>query len=773
MLKKILKITGLFILLLSAGLVLYGWYLSARVEKRFAGRRWSIPSTVFSDITTLYPGQRINRSLFNKKLNSLGYREVSHKPRKKGEKKTSTSKVTIYLHDLKMPSLTRKGFPVIIRFLQNEIESINRADTGKSVPILELEPEEIMQFFGPEREKRHLISIQQVPEDLIYAVLAAEDGRFYKHHGIDPLGILRALYTNLRHGAIRQGGSTLTQQLAKNYFLTPERTISRKMNEAILSVIIEAIYEKDEILEIYFNEIYLGQKGSVSINGVGEASSFYFDKPVKKLSLPEAATIAGLIKGPNHYSPYVDKSRCRDRRNMVLHAMHRKGWITDNKLKAALSAKVETAGFNLQEKKAPYFIDYLSRQIETLYPTEVLNSMGLSIYTTLDTQVQAAAELALEKGLTRLEKSIPALRRKKVEEKLQGAVIVVQPKTGYILAMVGGRNYTASQFNRIAQSRRQPGSAFKPLVYLTGLEEFTPASRLSNEPKTYLINNKEWEPQNFSPSDEFNVSMRMALAKSYNLATVDLAMKTGLNKIVNTAVRFHFSIPVKPYPSLALGAFEVIPLELARAYCVFAADGMLPYPLSLKDVTDENAKLLKQKHMTIERLTSPAKAFIMSSMLRSVADEGTARSLISRGISWPVAGKTGTTNNFRDAWFVGYTPDILALVWVGFDNGDSIFSTGSAAALPIWADLMNSIPQYVSKNWYKMPPGVVKKTVCSESGLLAHKGCPESMEEIFLKENVPTVFCPTHKKPGLFRRLFDGLLKSKADGEEDDYDTKN
>ncbi|MEA3438395.1 MAG: transglycosylase domain-containing protein, partial [Thermodesulfobacteriota bacterium] len=465
MLKKILKITSLSILLLSAGLILYGWYLSVKVEKRFAGRRWSIPSTVFSDITTLYPGQRINRFLFNKKLNSLGYREVSHNPRKKGEKKTSISKVTIYLHDLKMPSLTREGFPVKIRFLQNEIESINRMDTGKSVPILELEPEEIMQFFGPEREKRHLVSIHQVPEDLIYAVLAAEDGRFYKHHGIDPRGILRALYTNLRHCAIRQGGSTLTQQLAKNYFLTPERTISRKTNEAILSVIIEAIYEKDEILEIYLNEIYLGQKGSVSINGVGEASSFYFDKPVSKLSLPEAATIAGLIKGPNHYSPYVDKSRCRERRNMVLHAMHRKGWINDEKLKAALSAKVKAAGFNLQEKKAPYFIDYLSRQIETLYPAEVLNSLGLSIYTTLDTQVQAAAELALEKGLARLEKSIPALRRKKAEEKLQGAVIVVQPKTGYILAMVGGRNYTASQFNRITQSRRQPGSAFKPLIY--------------------------------------------------------------------------------------------------------------------------------------------------------------------------------------------------------------------------------------------------------------------------------------------------------------------
>ena len=766
MLKRILIITGLSILILSAGLILYGWYLSAKVEKRFAGRRWSIPSTVFSDITTLYPGQRINRALLNKKLNSLGYREVSHNPRKKGEKKTASSEVTIYLHDLKMPSLARKGFPVKIQFLQNKIESINHADTGKFVPILELEPEEIMQFFGPEREKRHLVSIHQIPEYLIYAVLAAEDGRFYKHHGIDPRGILRALYTNLRHGAIRQGGSTLTQQLAKNYFLTPERTLSRKINEAILSVIIEAIYEKNEILEIYLNEIYLGQKGSVSINGVGEASSFYFDKPVGKLSLPEAATIAGLIKGPNHYSPYVDKSRCKDRRNMVLHAMHRKGWINDDKLKVALSAKVEAAGFNLQEKKAPYFIDYLSRQIETLYPAKVLNSLGFSIYTTLDTQVQTAAELALEKGLARLEKSIPGLRRKKVEEKLQGAVIVVQPKTGYILAMVGGRNYTESQFNRIAQSRRQPGSAFKPLVYLAGLEEFTPASRLSNDPKTYIINNKEWEPQNFSPSDEFNVSMRVALAKSYNLATVDLAMKTGLDKIVNTTARFHFSTPVKPYPSLALGAFEVLPIELARAYCVFAADGMLPYPLSLKDVTDENGKLLKQKHMNIERSTSPAKAFIISSMLRSVANEGTARSLISRGISWPVAGKTGTTNNFRDAWFVGYTPDILALVWVGFDNGDSVFSTGSAAALPIWADLMNSIPQYISENWFKMPPGVVKETICSESGLLDHKGCPESMEEIFLKENVPTVFCPIHNKPGLFRKIFNFMRK-------DEDDTKN
>lgn len=766
MLKKLFKLTALIFILICAALILYSWYLSVRVEKRFSSRRWSIPSSVFSDITLLYPGQQINLRFFNQKLLSLGYREVSHNPKKKGEKKTSNSEIFIYLHDLKIPSQTREGFPVKIGFSQNRIETIVHAGTGKPAPILELEPEEIMQFFGPEREMRHLVSIHQVPEYLIYAVLSAEDGRFYQHHGIDPRGILRALYTNLRHGAIRQGGSTLTQQLAKNYFLTPERTISRKINEALLSVIIEAIYEKDEILEIYLNEIYLGQKGSISINGVGEAAFFYFDKPVSNLSLTESATIAGLIKGPNHYSPYINKTRCLSRRNAVLRAMHKKGWITDSQLQAALPLKIQTAGYNLQGKKAPYFIDYLSRQLEKLYPTKVLNSLGLSIYTTLDTQVQAAAEKALEKGLARLEKSNPALRRKKGEKKLQGAVIVMQPKTGYILAMVGGRNYTDSQFNRITQGRRQPGSAFKPFVYLTGLDDFTPASRLSNEPITYMIDGKPWEPQNFAPSDELDVSMRSAITKSFNLATLDLARKVGLDKIIKTTERFLFSTPVKPYPSLALGAFEVIPLELARAYCVFAANGMQPYPLSLKDVTDENKNIIKQKHMNIERLTSPAKAFIMSSMLQSVATEGTARSLISRGIWWPVAGKTGTTNDFRDAWFVGYTPDILALVWVGFDNQDSIFVTGSAAALPIWADLMNSIPQYISEEWYKMPTGVVKETVCSESGLLAHKGCPESMEELFLKENIPTVFCPVHKKPGLLRKIFDFMRKDENDNKK-------
>jgi penicillin-binding protein 1B len=756
------KITIAFLVLigfLGLGLFLYGWHLAVDIEQRFTARRWSVPSKVYSDTTLLYPGQRINSDLFKDKLEALGYRKVQYQPALKGELQISPDAITIFLNDLKTPWNNRKGFPVRITLTEGIIKSIIAIENDEAVPILELEPEEISLFFGAERERRQLISIQEVPGHLIHAVLAAEDSRFYQHLGIDFRGILRALFTNLRHGSIRQGGSTLTQQLAKNYFLTPARTLTRKFKEVLISLIIEFKYEKEEILEIYLNEIYLGQKGSVAINGVGEASFFYFGKPVKELGRAEAATIAGLIKAPNHYSPYQDEARCLSRRNFVLNAMHTKGWLSQEDLQADLRVPVKTVGFAVHGKKAPYFVDYLEQQINTLYRPEDLSSLGLSIYTTLDSQVQAAAENALAKGLERLERMKPELRRDDPAQKLQGAVIVMQPGTGYILALVGGRNYTISQFNRISQARRQPGSAFKPFVYLSGLDKFSPSDMLSNQPQTYTVDGKTWEPQNFEPVTRYTVSLRNALTMSYNLATVDLAMKTGLDHIVDTAKKFHFSTPLEAYPSLALGAFEVIPLELARSYCVFAADGVQPYPLSLKGVVDENGKTLEQKHLQIERLIPPQKAFIMNFMLQSVVTAGTARSLKNRGIFWPVAGKTGTTNDFKDAWFVGYTPDILALVWVGFDNGDSILATGSSAALPIWAELMNSIPRYISEAGFKVPPGVEKRTICDVTGLLANQNeCPQPVDEYFLAEKIPTEHCPLHSKSGL-KNLIQGVKK--------------
>jgi penicillin-binding protein 1B len=765
MLKKLLKYALLIFVLAGLGLSIYGWYLSSQVEKRFSARRWHIPSTVYSDTTLLYPGQRFNPPIFTRKLVNLGYRSVNHRPAKKGDIQITPVEINIFLNDLKTPWRTRGGFPVRVISSDNKIETILRIDSGDKVPILELEPEEIMQFFGPERERRHLISIEQVPEHLVRAVLAAEDHRFFQHSGIDFRGILRALITNLRHGAIRQGGSTLTQQLAKNYFLTPARTLTRKFKEILLAVIIELKYDKNEILEIYLNEIYMGQKGSVAINGFGEASYFYFGKPVKELTLSEAAIMAGLIKAPNHYSPYRDKARCRSRRDVVLQSMHRQEWLSETELQVELKQPIKAVGFTVSDTKAPYFIDYLTEQLNALYRPEDLSSLGLSVYTTLDTQVQMAAEGALSKGLVRLESSNPDLQREAPEQKLQGAIVVMQPKTGHILAMVGGRNYSTSQFNRITQARRQPGSAFKPFVYLSGLDKFTPATLLSNDPKSYTVDGKLWEPKNFEPVTEYTVSLKNALKKSYNLATVDLAMKIGLDQIVDMTAKFNFSTPLKPYPSLALGAFEVIPLELARAYCVFAAEGVQPFPLSLEGVVDEHDKILEQTHLNIERLIPPAEAFIMTAMLQSVVKEGTARSLKWRGVSWPVAGKTGTTNDFRDAWFVGYTPDILALVWVGFDNGDPIAATGAAAALPIWADLMNAIPQYRSESEFKAPRGVEKISVCSVTGLIAVDDCPLPTEEYFLAGRTPTEHCALHAKGGIAGKIIESL---KDVIEEDD-----
>jgi len=757
-LKRLIKWYLPTIVLICGIMLVYCWYLSIQIDKRFSGRRWSIPSKVYSDTTILYPGQKINRALFNEKLRRLGYRKVVHKPVNKGELIRSASFVQLYLHDFTVPSRSKEGIPVQIIFDENRIESITNLNSDQLLPILELEPEELGLFFGPQRERRQLVSIDQIPKQLIYAVLAAEDRRFYTHKGLDPKGIFRAIYTNLRHASIRQGGSTITQQLAKNYFLTSKRTFIRKLKELFMSITIEVMYEKNEILEIYLNEIYLGQKTSEAINGIGEASSFYFGKPVSNLSLIEAATLAGLIRGPNHYSPYIDKDRCQKRRNMVLNAMYEQGWISDEELKMALPLPVEAVGYASYGKKAPYFMDYLSEQLTMLYSPQDLSSLGLSIYTTLDTQVQMAAENALKRGLDSLEKANPELNRTDPQKQLQGAVIVMQPKTGYVLAMVGGRNYSASQFNRITQARRQPGSAFKPFVYLSGLDKFTPASILSNESKIYEIDGKEWIPQNYTPMTEKLVLMRNALARSINLATVDLAMQVGIDQIISTAGKFGFSTPLKPYPSIALGSFEVIPLELARAYCPFAADGVLSYPLALKEVLDENGIVMERRHMSIKQVTTPEKAFIMSSLLQSVVENGTANSLKEMGIAFPVAAKTGTTNDYRDAWFVGYTPDILALIWVGFDDGTSIHASGSKAALPIWAGLMNALPQYVSGGWFRIPTGVVKRVVCSESGQLAVEDrCPHPLEEYFLEDHVPTDRCQIHGDGDSFGRIIDGI----------------
>jgi len=738
----------------------YIWYLTGQIEDRFSGRRWEIPSTIYSDTTLLFPGRQLDLARLRDKLKKLGYRPTTASPDQPGHYRLNQDALEIYFQDLRLPENDRPAFPARLTLDDDRLETIRRTDTGETLPLVELGPEILMEFFGKERELRHLVTFDEIPDHLAEAVIAAEDHRFYSHHGVDPLGIARAFYTNLRHLAIRQGGSTLTQQLAKNYFLTAERTYRRKVHELFIALAMEFNYSKDEILEIYLNEIYLGQKGSAAINGVGEAAYFYFGKHVQNLTLSESAVIAGIIKGPNLLSPYTHPADCRDRRDQVLWSMYNQGFISAAQLDRALAEPIQTVGFEKYTRRAPYFLDYVSQQLEELYPEDILSSMGFSIYTTLDTGVQTAAEAALSNGLNRLEEKTPSLRRDKPEHGLQGAVIVMQPRTGNILAMVGGRDYARSQFNRATRARRQPGSCFKPLVTAVLLDEFTPADPLANEETTYLINGDPWSPENFGEFPEETLSVREMLTRSCNRAAVDMVVRAGPKKVTDRLKKFDFSTPMQPYPAIALGAFEVIPLELARAYCAFAADGILPFPLSIRDVVDEQDKVLVQRHMDIQAVLSPAKAFLITDMLQTVVTEGTARALADLGVTFPLAGKTGTTNDFRDAWFVGYAPDFLALVWVGFDNGDPVWSTGSGAALPIFAELVKNMPGYVSQQTFKIPPGVVQKKVCRESGQLAvFMQCPETCQEYFLEENQPEEKCRIHGSDNVFQRAFDGVKK--------------
>jgi penicillin-binding protein 1B len=620
---------------------------------------------------------------------------------------------------------------------------------GRAVDDTHLDPEVLTSIDDRPGEEYRPVRLGDVPITLLSAFLAAEDHRFFEHGGFDLRGVVRAAWANLRAGRVTQGGSTITQQLVKNRLLTARRSYVRKLREAWLAALVEWRYPKERIFESYLNELYLGQRGPLAVRGVGAAARAYFRKEVHQLTLAEAALLAGMARAPNTYSPLLNPERARERRDVILGRMLELGKIVEAEYAAARREPLRVRAAGPAGQSAPYFSDRVRQEIEDLLGGSV-GGRGARVLTTLDLSLQRFAESAVSRGLERLETRAPGLRRKAPGERLQAALVVLDPTTGGVRALVGGRDYGVSQFNRAVFARRQPGSAFKPFVYAAALAErggqpaFTSASLVDDTPLTLTSGNKPWSPRNYDDRYEGRVTVRRALEQSLNAATVRVALEIGLPEVIQTAQRLGLAAELAPVPAVALGAFEVTPLELARAYLPFVNGGArLGASSTIRAVSDGDSPDVTPAREPPTPVMSPAEAYLMTSLLTGVVTSGTASSARALGVTGDVAGKTGTTNDARDAWFVGYSPGLLALVWVGFDDNAPIGLSGAQAALPIWADFMKQVAAAYGTSLFVVPAGITVAQIDPTTGKLATRYCPIVVQETFLTGTEPSL-CPEH-----------------------------
>ncbi len=725
--------------------------LAREVTGKWEGRKWNLPSRVYSDVEPLYPGLNIARAEIPQKLVDLGYRRVNG-TLQPGQYSRTPDRLSIHLHDFEYPGVTFRGYPLVLELSGNRVKGMTDARSGREITFARLEPEMVASIFDAQMEDRTPVNLTQIPRDLADAIFAVEDKRFFAHHGVDPIRILGAALANLTPGGGLQGGSTLTQQLVKNYYLTSERTLSRKAKEAVMALILESRYDKQEILEAYLNEIYLGQQGSSSIAGVGEAAKYYFSKDVGQLTLGESALLAGLIANPGLYNPYASVERARARRDLVLGLMLEQERITRAEHDRAVREPVLVGERRHELNSAPYFVDFVLQQLKQHYGDDALQREGYRIFTTLDMRAQRAARQALLDGIANLEKGYPAL--KKIAGQLEGAILVIDPQTGYVKALVGGRDYARSQFNRVTQALRQPGSTFKPFVYLTAFRAktadgapYTTVTPISDDPFTLTSGGKNWTPSNYDGETHGLVTLRTALENSYNIATARLALDVGLKRIVDTARTVGIESPLRAVPSIALGAFEVTPLEMAVAYTTLANSGIRAEPLSIVQLVDPKGRQLEKRDIKMKRVLDPESVYLVNSLLQGTFDRGTAAGARRLGYLQPAAGKTGTTSDYKDAWFVGYTPELLALTWVGYDDNRPLRLTGAAAALPVWTRFMLDYADGQARS-FSAPNDIVLVGIDPASGLLATPDCPVVRYEPFVAGTEPTETCPLHGYPG-------------------------
>ncbi len=628
------------------------------------------------------------------------------------------------------------------------IRRIERAADRASLGRVVLEPPLLTALVTAGREKRRKVPLGQIPKHVRDAVLAIEDHRFYDHPGVDVIGSAAAVMTNLRgEKGYLVGGSTLTQQLVKNLLLTPEKTYTRKLKEQFMAVIAERRLSKDQILELYLNEVYLGNRGSFAVHGVPQAARLYFGKDVLNLSLAEAATLAGMIQSPQALSPFRSADRCTERRNVVLHMMVENGVAHPAEAERA-SKEPLLASARALESEAPYVVDFVEQELASR-AIDIRRSSA-DVYSTLDLHLQRLAQDALRGGLRRIDEQL-ARRRRKIGP-AQAALVAVDPRTGEILAMVGGRSYNQSQFNHVTAAHRQPGSVFKPFVFLAAFEQaledgrtdLSPAMVVADEPTTFLFEDKDYAPGNYDGEYEGPITLRHALARSRNIATIKVAEMVGFDKVAALWRRLGIGTPPKPYPSIALGVFEATPLEVATAYTIFTNGGQVRPVHAVQSLLVGGDTVAPPPLPKGAQVARPETTYLVTSMMQSVLDEGTGASARSAGFKLEAAGKSGATSDLRDAWFVGFTPELLTVVWVGIDDNAPLGMTGTQAALPIWTSFMTRALSGRQSTTFEIPDGLEFADIDPDSGALAMPNCPKIRHEAFLPGTVPAVGCTLH-----------------------------
>jgi penicillin-binding protein 1B len=725
--------------MLALGVVVVAIYTGvelARFERALARRA----TVIYATGQPLALGFNVRALELAETLARLGYQEAATAPAQPGQFQPTSSAWEIWVHG----SLDGMGEhrPGRLRIELSGDRITRLLVDGRTVETTSLEPEILASVADRPGEQHRPIRLGDVPANLLQAVLAIEDHRFFEHGGVDIRGLLRAAWVNLRVGRVSQGGSTITQQLVKNRLLGAQRTLGRKLREAWLAAILEWRYSKERILEAYLNEVYLGQRGGLTVRGMGAAARVYFGKEIHQLALGEAALLAGMVRAPNSYSPLLNPDRARQRRDVVLGRMRDLGRVSAEDWEAARREPVRAREAPALGQRAPYFADAVRQELETRLGEAPAG--GEHVLTTLDLVLQRFAERAVARGLARLEAGRPALRRREPSQRLQAALVVLDPATGHILALVGGRDYQASQFNRALLARRQPGSAFKPFVFAAALGRsqggpaFTAATFVDDRPLELQVSGEPWSPRNYEDRYEGRVTVRRALEQSLNAATVRIAMEVGLERVMATARAMGLSSVLRPVPALALGAFEVTPLELTRAYLPFVNGGLrIDTVTGVQAVREIDGTMVALTDPGTATAISPAEAYLMTSLLQGVMATGTGASAQALGVNGPVAGKTGTTNEGRDAWFVGYSPSLLSLVWVGFDSGEAHGLSGAQAALPIWADFMRQATEAYPGGVFTMPDGVSVLAIDATNGKTANLWCPLVTRETFLVGTEP------------------------------------